>query len=130
MAGENEPTTTQGKAVDPASALFGLGYLGETLPAGLIGDPPDGDDLAANDVARMTPLTYADLWQAYVAGAKSGQKHPTADDYWLNRSADGYCKLVHATKDPEHFEAMGKPNALHELPPPCGSECNQDATGG
>lgn len=21
-------------------------------------------------------------------------------------------------------------NALHELPPPCGSECNQDATGG
>lgn len=22
------------------------------------------------------------------------------------------------------------PNALHELPPPCGSECNQDATGG
>ena len=22
------------------------------------------------------------------------------------------------------------PNALHELPPPCGSECTQDATGG
>lgn len=23
-----------------------------------------------------------------------------------------------------------EPNALHELPPPCGSECTQDATGG
>ena len=25
---------------------------------------------------------------------------------------------------------VGQPNALHELPPPCGSECNQDAHGG
>ena len=26
--------------------------------------------------------------------------------------------------------ALARPNALHELPPPCGSECNLYATGG
>jgi hypothetical protein len=62
----------------------------------------------ANDVARMTQLTYVDLWDAYVAGAKSGQKHPEADESCLNRAADGYCKLIHSTKDPEHFAAMGR----------------------
>jgi hypothetical protein len=28
------------------------------------------------------------------------------------------------------IEFMDSHNALHELPPPCGSECTQDATGG
>jgi hypothetical protein len=70
--------------------------------------------LAANDAARITDPDYNDLWNAYVAGARSGQKHPNADDYWLNRAADGYCKLVHATKDPEHFAAMGNQNTPTE----------------
>lgn len=38
---------------------------------------------------------------------------------------DAICSACSEGHADEH-----KPNALHELPPPCGSECNQDATGG
>jgi len=72
--------------------------------------------LAPNDAARIPQPTYEDLWNAYVAGAKSGQKHPEATEHEINRAADAWCKLLHAERDPEGFAAMGQPNSKFPLP--------------
>jgi hypothetical protein len=68
--------------------------------------PPDSV-LSVNDAARIPQPTYEHLWQAYVAGAKSGQAHTDASEIDINRAADAYCKLFHARNDPEGFEAIG-----------------------
>lgn len=85
--------------VAPAPSLDG---------AALGGSPCSAYRLAINDAARIPQPTYADLWDAYIAGAKSGQKHPAATECEINRSADAWCKLLHARRDPEGFEALGK----------------------
>ena len=51
---------------------------------------------------------YKELWMAYVAGARDGQRYPNASEYILNRSADAYCKLVHKRLDPVMFEALAQ----------------------
>lgn len=67
--------------------------------------------LAPNDAARIPQPTYKDLWDAYMAGAKSGQKHGLATSFELGRAADAWCKLLHAQRDPEGFVAMSSQNA-------------------
>jgi hypothetical protein len=82
-------------------------------------------DLAANDAARITQPDYNDLWSAYVKGAKDGLKYPKAAGTDISRAADAYCKLVHATKDPEHFEAIGLKTETETLVSEDG--CTKDA---
>jgi len=67
--------------------------------------------LPPNDAARIPQPDYGDLWEAFVAGVKSGQKHPSATEYQINRSADAYCKFFHLTKDSESFYALGTTSA-------------------
>lgn len=62
--------------------------------------------LAANDAAHIIQPRFEDLYVAYVAGAEAARKHPDADTHIFHRSADAYCKLFHATKDPESFAAQ------------------------
>mgnify|MGYP003554381785 CR=1 FL=1 len=52
---------------------------------------------------------------------------------WNPSDADVVKVIRDAREHMAHYFEKAKapwPNALHELPPPCGSECNQDATGG
>ena len=58
--------------------------------------------------SQIPQPSYVHLWDAYVAGAKSGQKHPTATEFEINRSADAHCKLVHSELDPEGFLKLGE----------------------
>lgn len=78
--------------------------------------------LQANDGARVPQPNHKDLWDAYVAGAKSARQRPAVIDYQIGRAADAYCKLWHATKDPEGFAAFGESNAPHQARATGGSE--------
>jgi uncharacterized protein with PQ loop repeat len=65
-----------------------------------------------NDQPTYAQPDYAHLWDAYVTGAKSGQKHLDASDTLIRKSADAYCKKVHLEIDPVMFRQLGQEGEL------------------
>lgn len=59
------------------------------------------------DIYENIQPDYSDLWDAYVAGARSARKHTNASEFDFQRSADAFCKLVHSRKAPLLFAAIG-----------------------
>jgi hypothetical protein len=71
--------------------------------------------MSNNDASAIPQPSYADLWEAFVQGAKEGQKHPQATEHILNRSADAYCKLWHLNANEKNFFEFHSLKALDEL---------------
>jgi hypothetical protein len=66
-----------------------------------------GSKYEANDASLIPQPTYADLFDAYVAGALSARMYPSVTDIQIRKSADAWCKLFHAERDPVGFGSMG-----------------------
>ena len=53
--------------------------------------------------APGSPITYVDLWEAFMSGVKAAKAHATAADWIFEKAAGAHCKFVHMGKDPEMF---------------------------